>query len=107
MKDVNGVMLNEKTWSLTFVKKKNLPPDRWGDCNVETKMMRVRSDLCDYNVLATAIHEMLHASSFHLLDEDWVDVTSTEIARVLLKSQLVKVNRDQDLSNRKVLTKKT
>jgi len=56
--------------------------------------MRVRSDLSDYNVLATAIHEMLHASSFHLLDEDWVDVTSTEIARVLLKSELVKVNRE-------------
>jgi hypothetical protein len=55
--------------------------------------MRVRKDLSDFNVLATAIHEMLHASSFHLLDEDWVDITSAEIARVLLKSELVTVNK--------------
>ena len=94
MRDVEKVKLNEKVWALRFVKKKSLPSDRWGDCNVESKVMRVRSDLSDYNVLATAIHEMLHASSFHLLDEDWVDVTSTEIARVLLKSELVKVNRE-------------
>ena len=94
MKDVSKVKLNEKEWHLKFVKRSSLPKDRWGDCNVESKVMRVRSDLSDYNVLATAIHEMLHASSFHLLDEDWVDVTSTEIARVLLKSELVKVVRD-------------
>lgn len=94
MKDVSKVQLNEKEWKLTFVKKGSLPPDRWGDCNVESKVMRVRKDLSDFNVLATAIHEMLHASSFHLLDEDWVDVTSTEIARVLLKSELVTVNRN-------------
>lgn len=96
MRDVSKVQLNEKEWKLTFVKKGALPADRWGDCNVETKVMRVRKDLSDYNVLATAIHEMLHASSFHLLDEDWVDVTSTEIARVLLKAELVVVNRDSD-----------
>lgn len=94
MKDVSGIKLNEKEWELTFIKKGTLPSDRWGDCNVETKVMRVRKDLSDYNVLATAIHEMLHASSFHLLDEDWVDLTSTEIARVLLKSGLVAINRD-------------
>lgn len=93
MKDVSGVKLNEREWELTFVKKGQLPNDRWGDCNVETKVMRVRKDLSDYNVLATAIHEMLHASSFHLLDEDWVDGTSAEIARVLLKSGLVSVQR--------------
>lgn len=93
MKDVSGVKLNEKEWELTFVKKGQLPSDRWGDCNVETKVMRVRRDLSDFNVLATAIHEMLHASSFHLLDEDWVDITSAEIARVLLKSELVTVNK--------------
>jgi hypothetical protein len=93
MKDVAGVKLNEKEWDLTFVKKGQLPSDRWGDCNVETKVMRVRKDLSDFNVLATAIHEMLHASSFHLLDEDWVDITSAEIARVLLKSELVTVNK--------------
>lgn len=96
MRDVSKVQLNEKEWKLTFVKKGALPADRWGDCNVETKVMRVRKDLSDYNVLATAIHEMLHASSFHLLDEDWVDLTSTEIARVLLKAELVVVNRDSD-----------
>ena len=93
MKDVSGVKLNEKEWELTFVKKGQLPSDRWGYCNVETKVMRVRRDLSDLNVLATAIHEMLHASSFHLLDEDWVDITSAEIARVLLKSELVTVNK--------------
>lgn len=96
MRDVSKVQLNEKEWQLTFVKKGALPADRWGDCNVETKVMRVRKDLCDFNVLATAIHEMLHASSFHLLDEDWVDLTSTEIARVLLKSELVTVNREPE-----------
>lgn len=98
MRDVSRVQLNEKEWKLTFVKKGELPSDRWGDCNVETKVMRVRKDLCDFNVLATAIHEMLHASSFHLLDEDWVDITSTEIARVLLKSDLVRVNREPEQS---------
>jgi hypothetical protein len=95
MEDVQGINLNEKEWSLTFVKRGELPSDRWGDCNVETKVMRVRKDLSDYNVLATAIHEMLHASSFHLLDEDWVDITSAEIARVLLKSNLVNVVRQK------------
>ena len=93
MKDVSGIKLNEKEWELTCVKRGELPKDRWGDCNVDTKVMRVRKDLSDYNVLATAIHEMLHASSFHLLDEDWVDITSAEIARVLLKSELVAVNK--------------
>jgi hypothetical protein len=94
MKDVCGIKLNEKVWDLTFVKKGEIPKDRWGDCNIETQLMRVRKDLSDYNVLATAIHEMLHASSFHLLDEGWVDLTSSEIARVLLRSGLVSVNRD-------------
>jgi hypothetical protein len=93
MQDVSGINLNEKEWSLKFVSRGQLPKDRWGDCNIENKVMRVRKDLCDYNVLATAIHEMLHASSFHLLDEDWVDGTSAEIARVLLKSNLVSVQR--------------
>lgn len=93
MQDVDGIKLNEKEWNLKFVSRGQLPKDRWGDCNVETNVMRVRKDLSDYNVLATAIHEMLHASSFHLLDEDWVDGTSAEIARVLLKSNLVSIQR--------------
>jgi len=82
---------NNETWTVRFVKKKDMPRKTWGDCNNKQKTIRVRTDLCDLNVLDTLIHEMLHASNYVCFSEEFVNQTATQMAQALLKSGLVKI----------------
>lgn len=90
MDEIEGISLDGKKWKLVFVKKKDLPKKTWGDANDSTKTLRVRTDLSGQNFLDTLIHELLHAASYQLLSEDWVEATASEIARVIVKSGRVR-----------------
>lgn len=81
-------------WQIEIVKRDKMPKKTWGDCNDKTKTIRVRSDLSDQNFLDTFIHEMLHACAFVPLSEEFVERTASQMARALLKSNLVEVVRD-------------
>lgn len=85
---------NNDKWKIEFVQKAGLPKKTWGDCNNKTKVIRVRTDLCDLNVLDTFLHEMLHASNYVCFSEEFVEQTATQMAKALLESGLIKVVRE-------------
>lgn len=55
------------------------PPDR------KAKKIRIAPDLKGEEHLEVAIHEALHALSWHQFDESWVDQSGKELARVLYR----------------------
>lgn len=91
---MKAILGNGERWTIDFVKKDAIPIKTWGDCNNKTKVIRVRTDLSDVNVLDTFLHEMLHASNYLCFSEEFVTQTATQMARALLKSGLVKVVND-------------
>ena len=99
-KTVENIKLGGRNWTLTFVTARELPPDCWGDCRVDTPkdQIRVRDShtLNDQHFLDTLIHELLHGIWFTGLSEEIVESSATEIARVLLRSGRVSVNRQND-----------
>ena len=88
------ILGNNEEWSIEFVQKDDIPKKTWGDCNNKTKVIRVRTDLSDLNVLDTFLHEMLHASNYVCFSEQFVEQTATQMARALIKSNLIKVVND-------------
>ena len=86
---------NNEIWTVNFVSKKEMPKKTWGDCNNKTKTIRVRTDLSDLNVLDTFIHEMLHASNYVCFSEEFVEQTATQMAKALLKSKLITINKHE------------
>ena len=91
---VTGIKLNNQTWTLEFVNKRQIPSGMWGDANNETKTLRCRTDLSQFNVLCTALHEMLHAANFTCFSEEFVEETSYEMAKALIKSGRIIVITD-------------
>lgn len=73
-----------KIWHLVF---QNLGPksQSWGFCdapNIKNKKIIVHSKIKDLDRLTTIIHECLHAADWHK-DEEWVEVVSADLARIL------------------------
>lgn len=52
---------------------------------VKGKSIYLREGLPAELELDTIIHELLHASAYHLLDETWVQSAATDIARILTR----------------------
>lgn len=81
-----------KVWNLLFVPASELTArgksttDR-GDCEHPTKKgkrIRVLKGMDPLEELEVVIHECLHAAEWNM-DEDWVDATGGDIAKVLWK----------------------
>ena len=84
------VKLDGKTWEIEYVRRRDMPKDTYGDCDDKTRKMRVRVDVCGTTWLDTMIHEMLHASAFVPLSEQYVTETATAIAVAIVKSKRIK-----------------
>ena len=92
---ITNIKLGDKTWVLEFVQPKDLPKKTWGDCCPDKSRMRVRTaeSLSDQHWLDTFIHEQLHAALWPI-SEEWVAATATEIARVILATGRITIERD-------------
>lgn len=58
-----------------------------GDCDgphIKNKQIRINKNLRDIALLDTLIHEMLHAADWQR-DEEWIEETAEDIARILTK----------------------
>jgi len=91
---MQAILGNNEKWTIEFVQKSDIPKKTWGDCNNKTKVIRVRTDLCDLNVLDTFLHEMLHASNYVCFSEEFVEQTATQMAKALLESGLIQIVRE-------------
>jgi hypothetical protein len=82
-----------KVWDLIFISPKNLPKDRYADCDppeVKGKVIRVSDKLTGEILIDTIIHECFHAGSKMQLDEDFIDRFASDIARVICKDEVLK-----------------
>jgi hypothetical protein len=97
--DTNGlkmkncdVILGGDIWTVEFVRKKDLARDTLGECCWGKRRIRVRKDLCAATILDTLIHEMRHAQHPVMFEaESFIDRTSTELAKGLIKTGIVNV----------------
>jgi hypothetical protein len=77
--------LGGERWLITFVRRSQMPDERWGDCDWHAKLIRVRYDLSEKNYIDTLIHELRHAlSPCDYCAEEWITQTSTEIASAVI-----------------------
>jgi hypothetical protein len=84
------VKLGGESWEIRFVRRRDLPKDRVGECDWNSRVIRVRKDLCRKTVLDTLIHEMRHAQHPVMFEaEEFITNTSTELAIGLIATGLV------------------
>ena len=94
MNDEVTVTIRGETWRIVFTTLRTMPKKTWGDCDRVKKVIRVRKDLSPVNMLDTLIHEIRHAQHPILFEaEEFITDTSTEIAKVLLLTGFVSVNK--------------
>ena len=72
------VSIRGKRWRIRFVP--NLG-DKWGECDYESRVLRIAFGQSEKDELDTLIHELLHAATE--LEEDAVGQTAEAIAGVL------------------------
>ena len=89
------ILGDSEKWQIEIVKRDQMPKKTWGDCNNKMKKIRVRVDLSDQNFLDTFLHEMLHACAFVPLSEEFVERTASQMAKALLASGHVVIDRNQ------------
>ena len=94
MRDNDRVIFENDYWTIQYVTKNQMEKGVWGDANDEKKTVRVRKDLSGVNFLDTLIHELLHASAFRQLSEDYVETTANEIAKAVVRSGRIKFTDD-------------
>ena len=82
--------INGHVWSVHFVRRGQLPKSCFGDCHLERRRIRVRYDVCEQTMLDTLLHELTHALRPHE-DEEFVEHTSTQLAKALLVSGIVRI----------------
>ena len=78
------VIVNGKQWIMSF--SRDLPEGEDGSCDhpsVKGKKIKVRKSLPQHLELEVIIHELLHAASFEVLAEEFVDETSESIGQIL------------------------
>ena len=84
------VPLGGRIWNIRFVNRKDLPSANYmGLCLPETLDVLVYKRLPRFELLDTLIHECLHAQR-PFESEEFVDSTSTELARAILKTEVLK-----------------
>ena len=83
------IVLNDRRWNFTrkLIKQRAADGTRiYGTCDdpkSKNKSIVVDSRLSGEIELDTIIHELLHAASWEVFDDDFVDTTATSIARIL------------------------
>ena len=78
------IKIGGKYWKLIFSK---LRGDYLGKCDApdtNDKKIRISKNLEEVEELDVLIHELLHAADWYK-DEEWVERTASEIAKVLWK----------------------
>lgn len=70
-----------KVWSIL---RRRISPKLRGDCNIETREIRISSSLNGEEELEVTLHETLHAA-FWDLDEHAVEAAATDAAAILWK----------------------
>ena len=81
-----------KVWQLLFARTKDLPHDRWGECDPPHKRgrcVKVHEDLRGQKLLEIILHESLHAAAFELLDEEFVSRVTADQAKLLWQPELL------------------
>lgn len=76
------IKLSDETWTIRFVTMKELGGKKWGDCDRDSKLIRVYRGLKSFDQMDTIIHEIRHAQAPHETEEH-INRTSTEIAAAL------------------------
>lgn len=74
------VYIGDRQWTIQHVQR--LPKDCDGECNWNTRRIRVRSALRGIALMDTLLHELLHAR-FWDLDEDAVNEFASTAAGIL------------------------
>jgi hypothetical protein len=78
-------ILGGERWHVTFVRRRDMPDTRRGDCNWDKRLIRVRYDVGERTYIDTLIHELRHAlSPCDYCAEEWITQTSTELANAIL-----------------------
>jgi len=96
------VTIRGQPWEIRFVGRKDMPRATWGDCNRESRVLRVRKDLSPVNFTDTLIHEIRHAQHDVLFEaEEFIDSTSTEIAEILIATGKVIVTPKKSIRRTK------
>lgn len=89
------VKIRGEDWTIRFVTRRQIESDRWGDCDLELKLIRVRRDVSAKNMLDVLIHEIRHAQHPVLFEaEEFITSTSTEMAEILMATGRVHVISD-------------
>lgn len=79
-------------WKVKLVTRRDMPRNHWGDCDWDKRVIRVRRDLSPKNFLDTLIHEVRHAQHEICYEaENYISWTSTNLAEIILATELVKV----------------
>jgi len=86
------VLIGKDRWT---IRRRQVPRDRWGDCDKERRLIRVDSRLRGINLLNVLLHELIHAR-WWCLSEDEVTEFSEEAAGILDEFQLVRDEEDAD-----------
>lgn len=66
--------INEQRWKIVRTK---LPPDRLGDCDYESRTIRIAKYLHGEALLNTLIHEIIHARWYDLDESAVLDISDT------------------------------
>lgn len=82
-------ILNGKRWNFTRKSDLGRAPNGdkyWGRCDppdARNKSVQVLASLKGEDELDTIIHEVIHAAAWPVLDEDFVNDTASDLARLL------------------------
>jgi hypothetical protein len=81
------VKLNKVAYEVVYVSRVDCCESS-GQCDTPTAKnpkIRIAEGMSEVDTLDTEIHEMLHALSYRVLAEEWVNSSATDLARALHK----------------------
>lgn len=88
-KEVKYHVINGKRYKIQFVPKSAFGDDKTaGECdpsNKKNKGIRILKGMPPEDTLRVIIHEFLHGLAFDMLSEEWVDISSRDLARLLVR----------------------
>lgn len=88
-KPVKYHVINGKRYKIEFVPQSIFGDNKTaGDCdspNKKKKKIRIHNKLNEGEEMRVILHECLHSLAFEMFDENWVDIASRDIARLLIR----------------------
>ena len=82
-RSVRTFMLMDNKWKLRYVN--TLGKDVWGDCDFETRTVRISRQYPKKGILEVIIHECMHGGSNDMLSEPFIDECAGDIAKLLTR----------------------